>query len=58
MLLLGKTKLNTIKVLISTALIDSYINHDDQVTVNYVQREYNEMREEIKNPKNLVDYTM
>ena len=29
MLLLGKTKLNTIKVLISTALIDSYINHDD-----------------------------
>ena len=58
MLLLGKTKLNTIKVLISTALIDSYINHDDQVSVNYVQREYNEMREEIKNPKNLVDYTM
>ena len=58
MLLLGKTKLNTIKVLISTALIDSYINHDDQVSVNNVQREYNEMRVEIKNPENPVDYTM
>ena len=33
-LLLGKTKLNTIEVLISKALIDSYIRHDEFVSVN------------------------
>ena len=35
-MLLGKTKLNTIKNLISMALIDSYINHDKYVSVNNV----------------------
>ena len=50
-ILLGKDKLNTIEVLISKALIDSYINHDGFVSVNNVLREYNEMKEEIKNPK-------
>ena len=33
-LLLGKTKLNTIEVLISKALIDWYIRHDEFVSVN------------------------
>ena len=46
--LLAKTKLNTIEVLISKALIDSYINHDKIVSVNNVLREYNEMKDEIK----------
>ena len=45
---LGKTKLNTIEVLISKALIDSYISHDKFISVNNVLREYNEMKEEIK----------
>ena len=40
--LLGKGKLNTIEVLISTILIDSYISHNGFVSVN-VLREYNEM---------------
>ena len=42
--LVTKTKLNTIKVLISKALIDSYINHDEFVLVNNVLRKYNEMK--------------
>ena len=34
----------------SKALIDSYISHDEFVSVNNVLREYNEMKEENKNP--------
>ena len=37
--LLAKTKLNTIKVLISKALINSFINHDEFVSVNNMLRE-------------------
>ena len=44
--LLGKDKLNTIKVLISKALIDSYVSHDEFFSVNNVLREYNEMKTE------------
>ena len=46
-MLLAKTKLNYIEIVISQALINSYINHDEFVSVN-VSREYNEMKEEIK----------
>ena len=49
--LLAKTKLNTVKVLISKALIDSYINQDEFILVNNMLREYNEVKEEIKNPE-------
>ena len=45
------TKLNTIEVLISKALSGSYINNDKFVSVNNVLREFNEMKEEIKNPQ-------
>ena len=38
--LLGKDKSNTIEVLISKALIDSYISQDEFVSVNNVLREY------------------
>ena len=34
--LLGKDKLNTIKVLICKALINSYISHEEFVSVNNV----------------------
>ena len=47
-MLLGKDKLNTIKVLISKILLESYISHDEFVLVNNVLKEYNEMKEEIK----------
>ena len=52
------TKLNTINVLISKALIDSYINYDEFISVNNMLQEYNEMKKEIKNPKNAVAYTI
>ena len=56
--LLGQTKLDTIEVLISKALMDSYINYDEFVSVNNVLREYNKMKEEFKNRENTVEYTI
>ena len=47
-MLLAKTKLITIKILVSKALMNSYINHDEYVSVNNVLREYDEMTEGIK----------
>ena len=49
MVLLAKTKLNSIKVLISKALIDSNISHDDYVVINNVLKEFDKMKKEIKN---------
>ena len=46
------------KVLIFKVLIDSYISHDEFVSVNNVLIKYNEMKEEIKTPKNSVEYTI
>ena len=54
--MLGKDTLNTIEVLISKALIDSYISHYEFVSVNNVLRKYNKMKEEIKNPEVSVEY--
>ena len=54
--LLAKTKLDTIKVLISKVLIDSNINYDKCFSVNKMLREYNEMKEKIKNSENVVYY--
>ena len=42
--LLRKDKLKAIEVLISKALIDSYISHDEFISVNNVLREYNEKK--------------
>ena len=56
--LLGKTELYTIEALISKVLIKSYISHDVFVSVHNVLREYNERKEEIKNPENSVEYTI
>ena len=56
--LLGKDKLSTIKVSISKALIDSYISHDNFVSINNALREYNEMKKEIKNPETFVEFTI
>ena len=54
-MLLGKDKLNTIEVLISKALLDSFINHCEFVSENNVLREYNELKKEIKNPETTVE---
>ena len=55
---LGKDKLNTIEVLISKALIDLYISHDEFVLINNVLRKYYEMKKEIKNHEASVEYTI
>ena len=52
--MLGKYKLNTIELLISEALTDSYISYDQFVSVNNVLREYNEMKEKIKKSWNIL----
>ena len=57
-MLLGKNKLNTIEVIISKTLIDSYISHDEFVLVNNVLREYNEIEKDIKNPETSVEHTI
>ena len=44
----AKTKLNIVEVLISKALIDSNIRHEEFVLVNNFLKEYNGMKEEIK----------
>ena len=46
-----KSKLNSIEVLNSKALIDSVISHDKFVLINNGKKEYDEMKEEIKNLK-------
>ena len=56
--MLGKDELNTIEVLISEAVINSCISHDEFVSVNNVLREYYEMKKEIKDPKTSVEYNI
>lgn len=46
----GKPKLNTIKYLMFKALIDSYISHDEFVSVKYALT-YDDTKEEIKDLK-------
>ena len=57
MVLLGKDTLNIIKVLISKALTDSHISHEELFPLNNVLREYNEMKEEIKITGTPTEYT-
>ena len=47
--LLPKTKLNSIEVLISNDFINSNVSHDEFFLINSVLKEYNYMKEEIKN---------
>ena len=58
MKLLQQDKLTAIDVLISKALINSYISHDEFVSINNALREYYEMKEEIKNSETSVEYTI
>ena len=48
---LAKSKLNKIEVLISKALFDSNISHDEFFFINNVLKEYDEINEKIKNLK-------
>ena len=56
--MLAKSKLNTIEILISKDVIDSYVSHDEFALVYNVLREYYEMKEETKNHETSVEYTI
>ena len=47
--LLAKSKLNSMEVLISKGLIDSNISHDEFILINNVLKEFYDMKEKIKN---------
>ena len=47
-ILLAKSKFNSTEVLISKALIDSVIIHDEFILIRNVQKEYDKMKEKIK----------
>ena len=49
--LLPKLKRNSMEVIISEALIDSNISHDEFVLINNVLKEYDNIKEEIKKLK-------
>ena len=46
---LAKSKLHRIEVLISKALINSDVSHDEIALINNVLKEFYDMKEEIKN---------
>ena len=49
--MLAKSKLNSLEVFISKALIDSNVSHDEFVLTNNVLKESDKMEEQIKNKK-------
>ena len=51
MVLLAKDKSNTIEVLLSITLLNSFINHDEFVSMNNMLRENDDMKEAVKNLK-------
>ena len=54
--LLAKVELCSIEVLISKALIDSDISHDEFVLINNVLKDYYDMKEQIKNLSKILVY--
>ena len=51
--MLAKPKLNDIEALISKALIYSNITHNQFVSISNVLKEYDDIKEEIKNLKTI-----
>ena len=47
--MLAKSKLNSIEFLISKALIDSNITHNEFILINNVLKEFYDIKEEFKN---------
>ena len=50
--MLVKSKLNSIEVLISKALINSNISHNEFILINNALKEFYDMKEEIKTSNN------
>ena len=57
-MLLAKNKLNTIEVLIFKALRNLCNSNEKFFVVNNVLQEYNQTKKQIKNHKNIVEYTI
>ena len=53
MVLLPKKMLNTLKVLVSKALIDLYVIYDEFLLINNALKLYDDMKEKIKNANNI-----
>ena len=51
-IMLAKTKLNSIETLMSQALIDLDISHEEFKTIVYEKEKYEQMKESIRNTKN------
>ena len=49
--MLAKSKVNSIKFLISKALIDLNISYDEFALINNLPKEYDDLKEETKNLK-------
>ena len=54
--MLSKTKSNIIDVLISRALIGSYISNEEFTSIDNVLKKYNDMKEKVKNLKSSTVY--
>ena len=54
--LLAKSKLNSVELLISKALIDSNIIHNEFDSINNVVKEYNDMKEDLNNQSKILYY--
>ena len=54
--LLAKSKLNSVELLISKALIDSNIIHNEFDSINNVVKEYNDMKEDLNNESKILYY--
>ena len=52
-MLITKAKLNSVEILMSKALIDTNITHDELVSINNVSKEYDDIKEEVRNLENL-----
>ena len=53
MVFLPKKMLNTLKVLVSKALIDLYVIYDEFLLINNALKQYDDMKEKIKNANNI-----
>ena len=56
--LVAKSKFNSIEVSISKVLIDSNISHDEFILINNVLKEFCEMKEEINNSNNKLNFKL
>ena len=54
--MLSKSKLNSVELLISKALIDSNIIHNEFDSINNVVKEYNDMKEDLNNQSKILYY--